>query len=52
VALVGFVANGALVIPESAPLHDWAGLSQRILILAVLFPCRITLALRLRQVHT
>ena len=50
VALAGFVVNGALVIPESAPLHDWAGSVQRVLILAVLFPCRIILALRLRQV--
>lgn len=48
VALAGVVVNGALVIPESAPLHDWAGLVQRVLILAVLFPCRVTLAFRLR----
>lgn len=49
VALAGFVVTGTLVIPETAPLHDWAGLAQRLLILAVLFPCRVTLALRLRQ---
>lgn len=48
-ALAGFVAMGALVMPDEAPLHDWAGLGQRILILVVLFPCRIILAARLLQ---
>jgi hypothetical protein len=37
----------ALVFPDDGPLHDWAGLIQRITILAVLFPCRIVLAVRL-----
>jgi hypothetical protein len=36
-----------LVLPDDAPLHDWAGLIQRITILAVLFPCRIVLGIRL-----
>ena len=37
----------AFVFPDDGPLHDWAGLIQRITILAVLFPCRIVLAARL-----
>ncbi len=50
VALAGFVAMGALVIPDDAPLHDWAGLAQRALILLVLFPCRLVLSLMLLRV--
>jgi len=38
--------------PSEAPLHDWAGLAQRLLILVVLFPCRIVLSLRLLQVES
>jgi hypothetical membrane protein len=49
-SVVGFVAIGALVMPDDAPLHEWAGLAQRLLILVVLFPCRIVLGLRLLQV--
>jgi len=49
-ALAGFVAMGALVVPDDAPLHDWAGLAQRMLIILILFPCRIVLASRLLQV--
>ena len=44
-----FVAMGAFVVPEDAPLHAWAGLAQRIVLL-VLFPCTVVLALRLRRV--
>jgi hypothetical membrane protein len=50
VAFAGFLAGGALVMPDDAPLHDWAGLYQRVLVLAVVFPCRIVLSLRLLQV--
>jgi len=50
VALAGFVVLGVLVMPDDAPLHDWAGLAQRALIIIVLFPCRIVLSLRLLQV--
>jgi hypothetical membrane protein len=50
VALVGFAVGGALVAPDAASLHDWAGLYQRLIILAVVFPCRIVLSLRLLQV--
>jgi hypothetical protein len=45
-----FVAMGVFVIPEDAPLHAWAGLAQRIVILVVLFPCTVVLALRLLRV--
>jgi hypothetical membrane protein len=49
-SLLGFVAVGALVMPDDAPLHAWAGLAQRLLIILVLFPCRLVLSLRLQQV--
>jgi Protein of unknown function (DUF998) len=41
-----FVVMGALAIPSSAPLHPWAGLLQRA-VLVVWFPCVIVLATRL-----
>jgi hypothetical membrane protein len=50
VSLLGFVAMGILVMPDDAPLHDWAGLAQRLLIVLVLFPCRVVLSVRLLQV--
>ena len=49
VALLGFAIGGTLVVPDDAPLHNWLGLYQR-LVLTVIFPCRIVLALRLLQV--
>jgi hypothetical membrane protein len=49
-AQVGFVLMGLLVMPDDAPLHEWAGLAQRGLILIVLFPARIVLSIRLLQV--
>lgn len=49
-AMAGFAVTGALVIPDTALLHDWAGLGQRIFILLVVFPCRIVLSLRLLRV--
>jgi hypothetical membrane protein len=36
-----------LVIPDDAPLHDWAGLAQRVIVLGLLFPARLALAHRL-----
>jgi len=36
-----------MVIPDDAPLHDWAGLAQRVIVLAFLFPACIALAVRL-----
>jgi hypothetical protein len=47
VALAGVVTMAAFVPPDEAPLHAWAGLAQRVLILAVLFPCRVALGARL-----
>ena len=47
VGIAGVVVSVTLVFPEDAPLAAWAGLVQRILILAALFPCRIALAARL-----
>jgi len=41
------VVTVTLVIPDDAPLHDWAGLVQRIAIVALLFPCRVALGMRL-----
>lgn len=41
VALAGFVVAGRFVMPDDAPLHDWVGLAQRLLILLAVFPCRI-----------
>lgn len=47
---VGFVLTGTLVMPEGSPLHDWAGLVQRAVILVALFPARVALGLRLLTV--
>jgi hypothetical membrane protein len=49
-AFVGFAIGGTLVVPDDAPLHDWLGLYQRLVFLAVIFPCRIVLSQRLLQV--
>lgn len=49
VAAIGFVVMGTAVMPDDAPLHDWAGLGQRLLILLVIFPCRIVLGWRMLQ---
>jgi len=52
VAVISFVIGGLFFAPDDALLHDWAGLHQRVLVLAVVFPCRIVLSLRLLQVAT
>lgn len=49
-AALSFPVMGVLVIPDDAPLHDWAGVAQRLIVLAFLFPPRIALALRLLRV--
>ncbi len=49
VAMAGFMVMGALVMADDAPLHDYAGLGQRLMVL-VLFACRIALAVRLLRV--
>jgi hypothetical protein len=41
---------GAFVMPEDASLHDWAGLGQRVIVVGILFPCRVLLGVRLRAV--
>jgi hypothetical membrane protein len=51
-AQVSFVLMGVLVMPDEAALHDWAGLAQRLVILLVLFPCRVILSIRLLRVAT
>lgn len=51
-AALSFPLMGALVIPDDAPLHDWAGLAQRLIVLVLLFPARIVLAVRLLRVAT
>jgi hypothetical protein len=45
-AVLGMVFVG----PDAAPLHDRAGLHQRIMIVAVLFPCRVALGARLLSI--
>jgi hypothetical membrane protein len=49
-AVAGFVLLGVLAVPDDAPLHDWAGLAQRAVLLGILFPARIVIALRLSKV--
>ena len=38
---------GILVMPDDAPLHDWAGLAQRVIVLGLLFPARLALSYRM-----
>lgn len=49
--VVLFFAQPVLVIPDRAPLHSWAGVVQRVIVM-VWFTCTIILALRLRRVAT
>lgn len=46
-ALAGFVVMGRFAMPDDAPLHDVAGLIQRVVIMVVTFPCLVALAVRL-----
>ena len=46
------VVTATLVIPDDGPLHDWAGLVQRVALVALLFPCRIALGVRLLRVSS
>jgi hypothetical protein len=48
-AFAGFLTLGVLAIPDDAPMHPYAGLAQRVVILTVTFPCLVALALRLRR---
>jgi hypothetical membrane protein len=45
--IVGNVVMARFLIPDDAPLHDWADLGQRILVVGLLFPARIILAHRM-----
>ncbi|MBT2500827.1 DUF998 domain-containing protein [Agromyces sp. ISL-38] len=45
--LVSNPIMGILVIPDDAPLHDWAGLAQRGIVLGLLFPARLALSYRM-----
>lgn len=49
-ALAAFVVMGRFVMPDDAPLHEWAGLAQRAVIIVIVFPCRIILSHRLLDV--
>jgi hypothetical membrane protein len=51
-ALAAAIVQGPLVMADGAPLHDWAGLVQRVLVLGILFPCRIVLSVRLLHLAT
>jgi hypothetical membrane protein len=51
VVLVLFIAVGFFAIDEGTPLHEWAGLLQRVLC-AVWFACLIALGVRLRAVSS
>ena len=49
-ALAGFVLLGAFAVPDEAPLHPWAGLLQRVVIVLVTFPCIVAVSARLRRI--
>jgi hypothetical membrane protein len=50
--LVSNPVMGILVIPDDAPLHDWSGLAQRVIVLGLLFPARLALSYQmLRSSH-
>jgi hypothetical protein len=51
VAVIAFFVMGALVVPDDAPLHEYAGIGQRTVVCVVL-ACRAVLALRLLRVAT
>jgi hypothetical membrane protein len=42
---------GVLVLPDDAPLHAWAGLAQRVVVLGLLFPARLALSHRLLRLQ-
>ena len=49
VAVAGFVVLGRFAVLDEAPLHAYAGLAQRLLLVLVTFPCVVAIAVRLRQ---
>lgn len=42
---------GIFVIPDDAPLHEWAGLAQRVIVLGLLFPARLAMSHRLLRLQ-
>ena len=48
-AFLGFVVMGRFAMPDDTPLHDFAGLIQRVVLLLITFPCFVALAVRLRS---
>ena len=48
-AFLGFVVMGRFAMPDDTPLHDFAGLIQRVVLLLITFPCFVALAIRLRS---
>lgn len=50
VAAASFPVMGLLVVPDSAPLHEWYGLAQRAVVFVVVLPARVLLAVRLLEV--
>ena len=51
-AFIGFVVMGRFAMPDDTPLHDVAGLIQRVVLLLITFPCLVALAVRLRSKHS
>jgi hypothetical protein len=49
VGVIAFFVMGALVVPDDAPLHEYAGIGQRAVVVVVL-ACRAALAVRLLRV--
>ena len=45
--LVSNPVMGILMLPDDAPLHEWAGLAQRVIVLGLLFPARIAVSIGL-----
>ena len=48
-AFLGFILLGRFAIPDEAPLHDYAGLAQRVVLLLITFPCLVAMAVRLQS---
>ena len=48
-AFLGFILLGRFAIPDEAPLHDYAGLAQRVVLLLITFPCLVAMAVRLQN---
>ena len=48
VAVAGFVVLGRFAVLDGAPLHAYASLAQRLLLVLVTFPCVVAIAVRLR----